>query len=152
MEENFDVCAAGDGLAVRAGSWAHLPLLDAFDGFFVQAEAGAGQNDGVDDAAVSGDGDVEHDGALIFGFACLIRVFRRWAIDALWLADTVHAGAEVSAAGATAIAGAQAATGAAADAAVFAGTEAATAAGAARKSLSGRKWITQVVHIRIRNL
>src|ERR1700738_2139308 len=122
-ERDFDGYDGRYNLAVRSHSRFELPAPNRFDGFFFQAEARPFHNGDIDRAALGRDRHLQHDRALVLGFARLVGILRDWAVQANRYADAVHARAKRAAARAAALAGTEAPAGAAPDAGTVAVTE-----------------------------
>src|SRR5450755_2123943 len=85
VEVDFDLHAARYWFATRTKRRTHLPLHDAFDGFFFQTHSGTFDHYRLAHAAVGGDQHIKQYGPLVFGFAGLFGIVKAGAVDALRL-------------------------------------------------------------------
>src|SRR5689334_18788992 len=88
-EGDFDGNDGGHDFAIGSGSRLELPALDRFNGLFFETQTGSLHNGDVGGASVRRDGHLEDNGALIFGFARLIRILRNRAVETDGHSDAV---------------------------------------------------------------
>src|ERR1035438_2006593 len=86
-EVDFHVDHDRHRLAVLAGRF-ELPLLDGFDGFFVQPHAERALNANLLGTSIGADHQPEHDSSLVLRLAGFFRVFRIGRVQRFWCADS----------------------------------------------------------------
>src|SRR5258707_1917149 len=114
-EGHFNRTKCADWLNARARRWLEGPRLHRGHGVFIQSHPDALNDFDVGDPAIQVNHALNHDCALVLGFAGFFGIFRRRLIKAARRSNTIHASAENSAACAAALTGAKASAGAAAD-------------------------------------
>src|SRR5581483_401594 len=115
-EGHFDRDQRWNGLAVGAHGGLAAPLANGFDGLFIKAEARALKHRNVGHTAIERNHTLQHNNALVLGFAGFVGILRIRRVEAGRHAHAVDAGAEQATARAAAFTGAEAAAGTAADA------------------------------------
>ena len=127
-ELNFYVDDGCDGIPIFS-TGLKLPLIDGFDGLFVQAQAKAALHANVVRTAIGSNHQLDHANALIFCFARFFRVFGVGFEDNFGGAHS-SANLEGTAAGSAAVALANARAAADTNSAPAAGSDSAAGAGA----------------------
>ena len=122
-ERYFDGHNYRNNFAVRSSGWPESPGAHGLDGFLAQAHPGILDYGDVDGPPIRSHCYLQHNRAHVFRLPRVVRVKRRRAIDAFRNTNSVHAGAERSATGASTFSRSQATAGSTADACAIAMTK-----------------------------